>query len=126
MKEDSNRKYNNVKLEKKEIPKLNFFKIFEIENYRVSLLSLIHTINICTVIFIYLFNTFLINKLINEVSDHYFNKYIIEPISSEFESINQEMSTNLRVQEDIILESKMNNFKIYNEFYFSENDDCKN
>ena len=64
----------------------------------------------------------IINELINNVSDHYFNIFVIEPISNEFEQLNQEMSTRLRAQDDIILESKMNNFRIYSEFYFSEND----
>lgn len=103
----------------------SFFEIFGIKNYKWSFLFLIHSLNICTIIFIYLFNYFLIFTLISDVSDHYFNKYVIEPISTEFESINQEMSVRLRAQEDILLESKMNNFKIYSEFYFSQDNESK-
>lgn len=121
MKEDT--RTNNSKTE---IKKKSFFEIFGIVNYKWSFLILIHSLNMCTIILIYLFNFFLINELINNVSDHYFNKFVIEPISTEFESLNQEMSTRLRAQEDILLESKMNNFKIYSQFYFQENDQGKN
>ena len=98
----------------------NFFKIFGITNYNWTFMILIHALNACTILLIFSINYLLITKLLNNSSDFYFNKFIIEPISLELEDLIQEMSIRLKAQEDILIESKMNNMKIFTEFYFSE------
>jgi hypothetical protein len=73
-------------------------------------------------IFVIFYSNFLIIKsLYDEINQNYLRQYVIEPLSNLNENFTKSAEIRLRIQEQIILESKMQNLKIMANFALSNN-----
>lgn len=99
----------------------NFYKIFNIESYQYSLCFLIIIFNIYIIFATFAFNYYYISSIYTDVNELYFNKYLIEPISTEYENLNQEINIRLKTLDDVLLESKLENIRYLVEEIIQDN-----
>ena len=94
----------------------NAYKSLELKSIKIVFMTIILAFLLLIISLIFLSNFIIIAKLVFDINNQYIYSYLTEPFSNLNENVTKAIDIRIITQQNIMLESKMQNMKIFTEF----------